>query len=377
MDKVRQSNYELMRILLMFMVIFWHMIVNIVFGCNITKSSSILWQFLHFLLEIHINAFILLTGYFQCKKEKIEISKVLKINNQAYFYKIVFLIFFLSFSIIPLTRVEIFWAIQPITLFKQYWYISIYLMLHMVSPFLNVLLNTLSRKSHFQLITILFFTSSILPCFTKELVFNNNKGFSLLNFILLYIIGAYLRKYPIEKSYLFSKLTSNSRKILFIFIYFSLAFLNLLIFYFQIPLAETTNPLLNEIASIIDNMHIAYNNPILILQAIFFFLYFGELKIYSKIINFISIRTLDIYLIHDNYLLRGTIYQPILLFLKNAKLDFKAIFMFFLVSIAIFITCFIIGLIRELLFKIFCSLPIAKKIQKSLQNKIKCFGFSI
>ena len=247
----------------------------------------------------------------------------------------------------------------------------------MVSPFLNVLLNNLSRKSHFQLITILFFTSSILPCFTKELVFNNNKGFSLLNFILLYIIGAYLRKYPIEKSYLFSKLTSNSRKILFIFIYFSLAFLNLLIFYFQIPLAETTNPLLNEIASIIDNMHIAYNNPILILQAIFFFLYFGELKIYSKIINFISIRTLDIYLIHDNYLLRGTIYQPILLFLKNAKLDFKAIFMFFLVSIAIFITCFIIGLIRELLFKIFCSLPIAKKIQKSLQNKIKCFGFSI
>ena len=81
MKTQRQSNYELLRIILMFMVLFWHVIVNIVFYHDISETSKIFWYLLHFLLEIHINCFILITGYFQSEKETISIKKLLKINN--------------------------------------------------------------------------------------------------------------------------------------------------------------------------------------------------------------------------------------------------------------------------------------------------------
>jgi len=373
----RQGNYELLRTILMFMVLFWHVIINIVFYHNTSESGKIFWTFLHFLLEIHIDTFILLTGYFQCKKEKIGIRKLIKLNNQAYFYKIIFLVIFLFFSLIKLTKVEIFWIAQPITLYNQYWYICIYMLLYICSPFLNRLLANLNKKEHRYLILALFIMSAIIPVMTNEMYFNNNRGFSLLNFILLYCIGSYLRIYPISESYIFSKLTSNARKITFLSLYFVLAILNLLIYYFNFTLAETGNELLNDFASIINNMKIAYNNPILILESIFFFLYFGEVKINSRIIDFLSARTLDVYLIHDNYLLRRVIYNQIHKYLGPNPLGLKFLILSFISSIMIFIFCIIIGLIREKIFILFNKIPIVRKRKVRLKEKINSLGFSI
>lgn len=373
----RQANYEMLRIVLMFMILFWHVIVNIVFGHNTSETGKVFWNFLFFLLEVHIDTFVLLTGFFQCKKNKIGISKLLKLNNQAYFYKIVFLIVFLLFSIIKLSKVEIFWIIQPITLYNQYWYISIYLLLYLCSPFLNKALTNLNKRQHLNLILVLFFISAIIPVITNEMYFNNNRGFSLLNFVLLYCIGAYLRCYPINKSFVFSKLTSDARKLIFFSMYIFLAILNLLIYYFGFALSATGNDLLNEIASIINNTKYAYNNPILILEAICFFLYFSELNIKSKIVGFISSKTLDVYLIHDNYLLRRTIYGPIQQLLGTAPLGAKFLIISLISCIIIFLACVIIGTFREWLFKLFNTIPFIKRKRIKLKEKIDALGFNI
>ena len=52
---VRESNFELMRIALMFMVVFWHMYINIVATQNINAVSKIIWNILHYMLIIHIH----------------------------------------------------------------------------------------------------------------------------------------------------------------------------------------------------------------------------------------------------------------------------------------------------------------------------------
>ena len=364
-EKIRESNFELMRLVLMFMIIFWHLIINFIFVHKNTPISLIGWNILYFLLIIHIDTFILLTGYFQSKKEVLGIKKIIKLNNQAYFYKIVFLVIFLILHITPLSPLKIFQIIQPITLYEQYWFISIYIILYLISPYLNRLLNQLSQKEHKRFIFILFIISSIIPIITNELAYSNNKGYSLLNFILMYSIGTYLRKYPLKKSNFFSKKTKSRRKLTFISIYIFLAIINVLLFNFSPTLEETQNPILIELSSIIVNMRDAYNNPLIIIESIFFFSYFSELNIKSKIINSISSVSLDIYLIHDNYLIRK-LYKPV-----------KYIILIFIVTMVIFIICIMIGYIRKFIFNKINRLKIIKNKKIKLKNKIDSLGFDI
>ena len=163
---VRESNFELMRIALMFMVVFWHMYINKVATQNINAVSKIIWNILHYMLIIHINSFVLLTGYFQSRKEKVGISKILKLNGYAYFYKILFLVIFLGFNIKTLTTLEIVQIVQPITLYSQYWFISIYILLYLVSPYLNRLLMQFTKTHFRKFLVLLFIISSIIPTIT-------------------------------------------------------------------------------------------------------------------------------------------------------------------------------------------------------------------
>ena len=375
-EKSRESNFELMRLILMFMIVFWHLIINFIFVHPNTPISLIVWNILYYLLIIHIDTFILLTGYFQSKKEIIGIRKIIKLNNQAYFYKIVFLVIFLILHITPLSPLKIFQIIQPITLYEQYWFISIYIILYLISPYLNRLLNQLSQKEHKRFIFILFIISSIIPIITNELAYSNNKGFSLLNFILMYSIGAYLRKYPLKKSNNFSKITKSRRKLLFISIYVFLAIINVLLYNFSPTLEETQNPILIELSSIIVNMRDAYNNPLIIIESIFFFSYFSELTLKSKIINSLSSVALDIYLVHDNYLLRK-LYKPVNDYIYPRVLGLKYIIIIFIVTMLIFIICIIIGYIRKFIFNKINRLKIVKNKKIKLKNRIDSLELDI
>ncbi len=55
-------------------------------------------------------------------------------NNSGWFYKVLFLIIFLLIGI-KIETLEIVQLILPITLFNQYWYLAIYLLLCCCSPF--------------------------------------------------------------------------------------------------------------------------------------------------------------------------------------------------------------------------------------------------
>lgn len=377
MTNNRESNYELMRIILMFMVLFWHYIINIVFSHNMTSTSHLLWTTLNFFLIVHIDVFVILTGYFSSRKGNIGITKILKLNNLAYFYKIVFLIIFLVFGLKSFSSLELFRIIQPITLFEQYWFIAIYLLLYLVSPYLNKLLNVINKKQFQKFILVLFLISSLLPVITNGLLISNQRGHSLLNFILLYTIGAYLYKYPLKDTRLFSGLTKSVRKSSCFLIYCFLAVLNLLVFYFSQPLEATNNQLLVELSSIINNAKYVYHNPITIIAAVFFFLYFSEIKLKSKFINYISVGVLDVYLIHDNQLFREFIYKWLEKYIGNTLFSSISIVYGFLICLLTFVVCIFIGLLRKYLFDFVNKRKIIIKIKRYLKNRLNSFGFEI
>ena len=67
MKKIRNSNFELMRIISMIFVVMWHLILH----SNLYNSTGATKFFLEFLIllgVVHINSFVIITGYFQCEQ---------------------------------------------------------------------------------------------------------------------------------------------------------------------------------------------------------------------------------------------------------------------------------------------------------------------
>ena len=90
----RDSNYELMRIISMFLIVLFHVIHhgNVLWNVQI-KVVSLLLEFILFLTVVHVNSFILVTGYYQCES-KFKISKVISLFFTSLFY----IVFNSSFS---------------------------------------------------------------------------------------------------------------------------------------------------------------------------------------------------------------------------------------------------------------------------------------
>lgn len=365
----RQSNFELMRIVSMILIVAYHFVYN----TSLLQTTSgfthfVILVFTYFTL-VHVNSFIVLMGYFQCNKE-FKINRLITMNNSGWFYKVLFLIIFLLIGI-KVETLEIVQLILPITLFNQYWYLAVYLLLYCCSPFLNFLINNITKKQFHKLLLTLFLIGSILPCFTGQLAFDNNKGFSLLTFCLLYCLGAYLKKFPIEKNYFFKVFSTNARKLIFISVSLLCILLNSLLHYHGEELMLSSHSILREIGRLLVSLP-EYDNPILIVQTLSYFLLFETLSLKSKFINKVAACSFGVYLIHDNILIRRYLYR--FFFMGNYSPTLVQIFIRILIAtIIVFSLCIIIEMIRKKLFLYIKN----RKVSKRISNKIKEYFISI
>lgn len=98
--KERSSNLELFRIIVMFLIVAHHYVVNSGLIQEMSKTpfeaNSLFLYIFGMWGKTGINCFILITGYFMCKSN-ITLYKFAKLVLQVIFYKIIFtLIFALS-----------------------------------------------------------------------------------------------------------------------------------------------------------------------------------------------------------------------------------------------------------------------------------------
>ena len=297
----RKSNFELMRIVSTFMIIIWHLILFGDFYSNSTGMTRVFLDFTKILVVVHVNSFVLLSGYFQCEKE-FKFGKFLKLFNLVWFYKVVILSIVLIIGLSNIPTLDILKNLSPIN-YRDYWFLGAYILLYLISPILNKIINNSDKKTLLKYIIVIFLIVSVLSTFTLQEAFDNGNGYSLSNFILLYFIGAYIRKYPIKL-----KKTDNTKKLLIISGYLFFSFLNFLLLYSSYQL-EGVNSVFKYIADIF-RTSTNYDNPIVIISSIFYFLFFKHLNIKnSKVINLIASTVLGIYLIHTNRLLRDFVFR--------------------------------------------------------------------
>ncbi|MBR3161353.1 MAG: acyltransferase [Bacilli bacterium] len=359
----RKSNYELMRIISMFLIILYHIILH---GKLITRSEGIVKMILGMIEAIilmHVNSFIILTGYFQCKSTR-KMKKVFSIIGQTWFYKVAIMLILIKISYIITPRtIDYIHTLLPLD-YGTYWYVNCYLILYIISPILNKVINNSNKKELQQTILTLFIIVSCISTLTRDIVFNSFIGRSISTFILLYFIGAYLRLYPLEQSKFFKKYKPSNRRLLY-FIGFLITILISYSFWLLGIYLTDFNNILKYIGKIFNKLHISYASPIVIIQTLFYFSIFGTFSFKNKFINLISQTTLGVYLIHENYYLRSILYYK--LKLKYSPVTYSKIGYIIIVAIIMYIICIIIELIRKILIKIFNY--IIKKIIEFNKNK--------
>lgn len=186
----RKSNLELLRIVSMVLIVAHHYSIHGGFILPEMNFNKALIQVLSLGGKLGVDCFVLITGYFMIES-KFRLEKAVKLWAQIWFYSILFMTIFYGFGIVEFNADTFIKNLMPIT-YSMYWFATTYLVLYILTLFLNPAVKAMSRKRHLALICTLGILWSVLPTVT-----NGDFGYSTLGlFILLYLIGGYIRLYP-------------------------------------------------------------------------------------------------------------------------------------------------------------------------------------
>lgn len=355
-EKVRESNLELYRIVLMLLIIVHHYVVNsgllqLIYNNPITGNSIFLgiigaWG------KIGINCFVLITGYFMYKSN-ISLKKFLKLLLQVEFYNVLFGLIFYFIGYNDFSIKDLLKSFIPIHDVNTN-FVSCFLLFYLLIPYINILIKNMNKKVHLSLILTCLFIYTVLGTIPKiSITFNYVTWFSIM-----YIIGAYISKYKIDKL----KIKWNFMTIISIV-------LSIISVVIGLYISKNTGK---------QYMYyfIADSNKILaVIVSICMFMSFRNMKIkYNKYINYISSSIFGVLLIHANSdAMRSWLWKDTLnnIGMFNSNLLWLHCI---LSTIIIFILCVIIDKIRirfieKPFFKILdCKI---EKVETKIKNFIK------
>ncbi|MBR6937679.1 MAG: acyltransferase family protein [Prevotella sp.] len=267
---MRQTNIELCRIISIIFVILVHSDFA-VFGYPKTLSdTNIPLLLLESFTIIGVNVFVLITGYFSVNIKK---SSLINLGYICVFYATL-RIFFNILTDNPISLKDFLF------ISRSNWFIPCYLGLLFFSPALNALCEHLSRQSLKLVLTFMFFYEAywgFVDFPTLNVGFN--RGYSVLSFMVLYIIARYIKLYGVQIKW---KLWSGTIYCICSIILTMLAYLVLYLGYGQLTYKLY-----------------AYSNPLIIISSISFFLSFEKFQLKKiKIVNYIAKSVLAVLLIH-------------------------------------------------------------------------------
>jgi len=141
--KEKQSNYELMRLISMFMIVLWHVIGNNVPIDKLDSALSFVINLILFCLVVHVNSFVLLTGYFSTEK-KTTWKKAVSLLATSWMYRIAFACIIFFTALVPMSKIQFFQEMMPFDV-TDYWFINCYLLLLLLVPFLNIFVDQIDN----------------------------------------------------------------------------------------------------------------------------------------------------------------------------------------------------------------------------------------
>lgn len=279
--KKRNYNFDILRVIAMLMIIIHHVTVNdlglqkylITKEITLSDIQTFILIGINSLVVIGVNIFFLLSGYFGIKSS---IKKIISLLLTIYLLYIPITLIGVKLGYVPWNKETIMNLINPLNV---YWFLLVYVLIIIISPFLNKMIKTTTKKEAkiFFIITIIIF--SLYSSFNDNNILLN-KGYSFLWGMILYMLGGYIKKYKIE----------NRKGLLF---YFLFAIINSIIISIIFKLNNHT----------LAWQQYAYNNIFVLLESLSLFVYFNSLdtlKHKYKVISLLASSTLITYLLHSS-----------------------------------------------------------------------------
>lgn len=217
--KIRSSNIELMRIVLMVVIIMHHYVVNsgVMDGVTLDHLSTnvVFLQYWGMWGKMAINAYVMVSGFFLCTAA-LTWQKYTKLLLEILFYQFVLYALLLVLGYATLAPKELFKTIFALFCGAGNSFTSSFMLFYLFVPYLNKLVDSVNDKGGVErLLILLFFVNTVTVTFFKSHAFNE-----ITWYMNIYLVGAYLRLYAGA----WAKRLSFSVKCLLVFI--SLSFLS-------------------------------------------------------------------------------------------------------------------------------------------------------
>lgn len=338
---MRQANFEILRVMAMLMIVFWHFIQNIMINhgpvYHPSPTDFINYAFLQYgmiLCSVGVNLYVMITGYFMIGKS-FKSNRIIRVWVQTLFYSIGIALLFYIIQPDKYTIKDVLISLIPIRA-GSYWFVTDYLGLLLTAPFLSKLANSLSNTQYIKLLLVIFVIgTNFIAGYPLGDSMGGNLGYSLIWFMALFMIGAYFRLHgnDIPKH--------NYLKWYFIgggltFLYFVIRQLVKKDFSFYMLYYE--------------DLH--YNSFPIILTTLLF-IWFKQHKFarnhISKTIIYIAPFTFGVYLIHSNPIISKLLWT-IIYNLKESIEKETLIPLGLLSCMIIFLLCIIGDMLRNILF---------------------------
>lgn len=309
---MRDSNFELLRIIAMLAIIAYHLLSF--FICK--ESDNPVYVALQLPLHIGVLLFVLISGYYGIRTSLKGICRLL----------LPLLFYYLPLELTHSLYCHDFGMAKNTLLIlssSPYWYIRTYLWLYLLSPVINNYLRDITGARRLYLLIVLGIISMYFGAVKGDS--SLLRGTNVVNFMFLYTIGNTIRRYQ-------ERITLKTRSLMAVYIT-----LNILIVVSCVMFSK-----ISIITDVIFKTCFFYCSPGLILNAVLLFMIFMRIHFNSGFINKIASSTYSMYIIHHvPFLLYGVI-GPVVLYICNFDLIFLTILMVALFSVIIMIISFLI-----------------------------------
>lgn len=343
--KIRESNYELLRIISMVLIIAFHTFRYIELS-DVSRRQMAAFHAVRWYGLLGVNCFLLTSAHFMIGK-KSNPHKLIPLITQTLFYCIFFLICKIiysfasgnaSFLLEEIKVLELEALFSPLWS-NRYWFITVYIFLYLLIPALNTVISRMTALQYRRLLLLLtgyvFFYLSIAQNLEHTAVTED-----ILWAVYVYLLAGYLKLWKPDN-------WIKRHCVVLLPILWLLFIGTRMLMTYEIN-DEHLYYLLYHTTG--NSMRYSF---IMLLMALCLFYLFQSLHFQSRMINTISGCTLGIYLFHDNKvfhvceLLATKLYDPFLKIIPSF-----AAFLLFLVIIQ-FMAGTVLELLRQKLFSLF------------------------
>lgn len=336
----RDANIELLRILSMFFVLFLHALQKSglleAIGAFSLPHAAV-W-ITRSLALVAVNCYVMISGYFLTTK-KFKARSLVSLWLKTFFYSTGVFCVLALLGQVKITPGSLLNAGLPVIM-KEYWFVTVYMALYLVFPFLNLITEKLTQKQFKGLLVVSLLIFSVWnTIFPVSESFDITGGYSLVWFVILYLTAGYIRLYYKPK---------HSK-------YCCLA----------VYLAAGVIPGLSRIAITAFSQSLGfggnhaqylevYNSLPVFIASAALFLFFLRIRINGKLakkaILFVSPLTFGVYLIHEQLNLRYLLWDDFLHLNSLADSPFM-VPLVLLFCIGVFIAACAVDLLRTWLFR--------------------------